>query len=142
MEKKSFKLKDKESKEAFINEETNLIESKINFLKKQLSIHVECQTINDLLSKIEKLIAGGKDSIKLSTIHRAKGLENETIFILDYDRLPLYRDIQKDWERKQENNLKYVAITRSNKYLYLVKSAIINKGEDDESLFDSLNDKW
>jgi DNA helicase II / ATP-dependent DNA helicase PcrA len=143
IEKKSFRYKDKDEKEAFINEETKLIEAKVEFIQKQLSIHTNSETINGLLRKIKLLISGGVDAIKFSTIHRAKGLENETVFILDYDTLPLYRDGQKDWEKVQENNLKYVALTRAQKNLFLVSSEpIIEIGEDDISLFDTIDDLW
>jgi superfamily I DNA/RNA helicase len=101
VEKKSFRFKDKEEKDEFVQAETKLIEAKIDFIQKQLSIHNETKTINGLLKKIEVLISGGDNAIKLSTIHRAKGLENDSVFILDYDTLPLYRDGQKDWEKVQ-----------------------------------------
>ncbi|MFN8308964.1 MAG: ATP-dependent helicase [Chitinophagales bacterium] len=142
VEKKSFRFKDKEEKDEFIQEETNLIEAKIEFIQKQLSIHTETKTINGLIKKIEILISGGDNAIKLSTIHRAKGLENDTVFILDYDTLPLYRDGQKDWEKVQENNLKYVALTRAKRNLYLVNSEPIVEIGNDISLFDTIDDIW
>jgi DNA helicase-2/ATP-dependent DNA helicase PcrA len=142
IEKKSFRFKDKDEKEKFVAEETNLIDAKIEFIQQQLSIHTETKTINGLLKKIEVLISGGDNSIKLSTIHRAKGLENDTVFILDYDTLPLYRDGQKGWEKIQENNLKYVALTRTRKNLFLVNSEPIGEVGNDISLFDTIDDIW
>ena len=142
IEKKSFHFKDKDEKEKFVAEETNLIDAKIEFIQQQLSIHTETKTINGLLKKIEVLISGGDNSIKLSTIHRAKGLENDTVFILDYDTLPLYRDGQKGWEKIQENNLKYVALTRTRKNLFLVNSEPIGEVGNDISLFDTIDDIW
>jgi superfamily I DNA/RNA helicase len=95
-----------------------------------------------VISQIEKLITGSKDAVKLSTIHRAKGLENETVFILDYNKLPLKKDDQKDWELTQERNLKYVGLTRTKKNLYLV-NAIKEEGDTEkESLFDTLGDDF
>jgi DNA helicase-2/ATP-dependent DNA helicase PcrA len=142
VEKKSFRFKDKEEKDEFVQEETKLIEAKIDFIQKQLSIHNETKTINGLLKKIEVLISGGDNAIKLSTIHRAKGLENDSVFILDYDTLPLYRDGQKDWEKVQEKNLKYVALTRTKKNLYLVNSEPMVEMGDNISLFDTIDDIW
>ena len=52
------------------------------------------------------------DSILLSTVHRAKGLEADRVFIYQNSLLlnnPLAR---KDWEIKTERNLLYVAYTR------------------------------
>lgn len=141
-EKKSQKFKSKQEKETFLKEERHLIEAKVDFIKKQLSINPGVQNINALLKRIEQLISGGKDAVKLSTIHRAKGLENETVFILDFDDLPLYRDGQKDWEKTQERNLKYVALTRTKKNLFLVNSEPLIEIDDGTSLFDALGDLW
>ncbi len=141
-EKKSQKIRSKQEKENFLIEERHLIEAKIDFIKKQLSINPGIQNINALLKRIEQLFSGGKDAVKLSTIHRAKGLENETVFILDFDVLPLYRDGQKDWERTQERNLKYVALTRTKKHLFLVNSEPLFEIDDGISLFDTLGDLW
>ncbi|MGB8190628.1 MAG: 3'-5' exonuclease, partial [Chitinophagaceae bacterium] len=140
--KRSNKLKDKESKEEFIREEGRLLNSKLEFIKKQLILQVGCRNISELLAKIEKLISGGENAVKLSTIHRAKGLENDSVFILDYNKLPFYRDGQKDWELKQERNLKYVALTRTRKNLYLVNSDDVLDVEEDGSLFDEMEDMW
>jgi hypothetical protein len=59
----------------------------------------------------------GDDAIKISTIHRAKGLENERVFILEYNKLPIKRILE--WENIQERNLHYVAVTRAVEELYL-----------------------
>jgi superfamily I DNA/RNA helicase len=55
----------------------------------------------------------------LSTIHKSKGLENETVHILCPELIPSKFAVQ-DWELKQEENLRYVAITRAkSKLIYL-----------------------
>jgi DNA helicase II / ATP-dependent DNA helicase PcrA len=74
----------------------------------------------------------------LSTIHRAKGLENERVFIIDYDKLPMYHLEQKEWEKVQEINLKYVAVTRAMKELFLVVTPTLEQLEQEGSLFDEL----
>lgn len=61
-----------------------------------------------------------KNAIQLSTIHKAKGLEADNVFILLPNKLPLTWKDQKEWEYQQEINLKYVAITRAKKNLYFV----------------------
>ena len=66
---------------------------------------------------------GQKDNgntISLSTVHRAKGLEADRVFILDPSSLPLKWRSMKPWQRDQEDNLKYVALTRSKEDLYFV----------------------
>ncbi len=58
----------------------------------------ECKTITDLLKRVKNYISAKDNAIKLSTIHRAKGLENERVFVLNYDALPYFRQNQKEWE--------------------------------------------
>ncbi|MDF5725900.1 MAG: UvrD-helicase domain-containing protein [Rhizonema sp. PD37] len=62
--------------------------------------------------------AGGK--VILSTIHKAKGDEALVVFILKSDKLPFYHPKQPPWQREQELNLVYVALTRAKHSLYLV----------------------
>lgn len=66
-----------------------------------------------------------REGITLSTVHKAKGLEAERVFILRPDLLPHPR-AEKDWQVAQERNLCYVAITRAMKELYWVR------GKDNE----------
>lgn len=141
LEKKVSRIGNPDEREYQFNLESSLIHSKVEFIQSQLSIHTDCQAIADLLKKIETLISGTDDAVKLSTIHRAKGLENEVIYILEYDRLPLTRDGQKDWEIKQELNLKYVALTRSKNVLYLVNSER-RPNKDHGSLFEDMEGLW
>jgi len=71
------------------------------------------------LEECSKLFSGR--GIPLSTIHRAKGLEAENVFILRPDLLP-HPKAKKDWEYEQEKNLEYVAITRAKRSLYYVRN--------------------
>src|SRR5579859_5985404 len=57
------------------------------------------------------------DGIVLSTIHKAKGLEANRVFIVRPDEIPL--GVAKGWMYQQEMNLKYIAITRAkNELIY------------------------
>lgn len=140
--KKAKKIIDPAVREEFISEEKRLLAAKLNFIRKQLVTHPQIRQIDRLLKKIEDLISEGGDAVRLSTIHRAKGLENDTVFILNYDKLPLYRDGQKEWEIRQENNLKYVALTRTKQTLYLVDAKKEPTLKDEGSLFDELKGIW
>jgi len=62
----------------------------------------------------------GKSPIRLSTIHRVKGLQNPRVFIIRPEKMPLVWKGQSPAEFRQENNLLYVAITRAQKELYYV----------------------
>jgi ATP-dependent exoDNAse (exonuclease V) beta subunit len=57
---------------------------------------------------------------------------------LNFNDLPHFKPSQKPWERRQEQNLKYVAITRAINELYLVKSEKIEDIKKESSLFDEL----
>lgn len=66
-----------------------------------------------------------REGVRLMTIHKSKGLENERVFIIetfnDKPLIPSRYAVTKD-QLKQERNLKFVAITRAKReliYLYL-----------------------
>jgi len=61
------------------------------------------------------------DSILLSSIHRAKGLEANRVFFLEPDSATCPHPMAKsDWQVKQEWNLRYVAMTRAINELYYI----------------------
>lgn len=70
------------------------------------------RTIDGLFS--DKALAG---AVKLSTVHRAKGLEADRVFWLNPDAQARAR---KDWQLAQEDNLCYVAVTRAKQELNLI----------------------
>ena len=90
-----------------------------------INMFIQCSgadTIPGLIIAIENLF-GDKavDAVILCTIHRSKGLEADRVFILDSWLLPS-KYAKKDWQRVQENNLIYIAITRAKKSLFYVES--------------------
>lgn len=94
-----------------------------------------------------------RDGVKLMTIHAAKGLEFEYVFItgLEQDLFPHTRDENlSPEEAEEERRLFYVALTRAKKKLYLTYAAVrtifgeqkINLpseflGDIDENLFET-----
>ncbi len=62
-----------------------------------------------------------EEKLILSTIHQAKGLEWEAVFILNVSagQFPSDRALNEDKGMEEERRLFYVAITRAKKYLYL-----------------------
>ena len=81
----------------------------------------QCKSIPDLLERIDLLFASqDEDGVVLSTIHRAKGMESKRVYIAEPERLPLVWDNQKDWQKQQEDNLLYVALSRSTDTLFLI----------------------
>lgn len=74
-------------------------------------------TIEDLKHNIEIIFTEKLSGIVLSTIHKAKGLEADRVFIIRPDQIPLPNS--KGWQYGQEKNLEYVAITRAkNELIY------------------------
>ncbi len=139
IQKNAKKIKDSAERKLYIINENKYLEQKLEFLHKKYELWKEdCDTINQIVKIIKDYISATSNAIKLSTIHRAKGLENDRVFILNYDELPFTRLNQKDWERTQELNLKYVAITRALKELFLIENKKIEVCESEESLFDNL----
>lgn len=82
------------------------------------------QSYSDLIDAIERLFASDRPSVLLSTVHRAKGLENKRVFILKPELMPFYRATM-EWQIQQELNLKYVAFTRAKETMFMVS------GDDD-----------
>jgi superfamily I DNA/RNA helicase len=75
------------------------------------------KNIEDLRLKIQSIFSDEIEGIILSTVHKAKGLEADRVFIVRPDLLPMTKNIRSQWEKQQENNLTYVAITRARKEL-------------------------
>lgn len=74
-------------------------------------------TSDELIEKIVSLFSNQKISgIELSTIHKAKGLESNNVFICCPSLLPS-KNAKEDWEIEQERNLEYVAYTRAKENL-------------------------
>lgn len=77
-------------------------------------------TTEELCNRIKTIFNNSNEGIVLSTIHKAKGLESDNIFIL-LPSLLKSKKTQKDWEKQIEENLIYVAYTRAKKTLNFIK---------------------
>ena len=104
-----------------------LLQDKVETLR---FIMNEVSTISELMNKIMMLFDDGQAGIVFSSVHRAKGLEANNVFILRPDLMPHPR-AKKDYEMEQEMNCLYVAITRSKDILFFVKGDEngVQKGE-------------
>lgn len=56
--------------------------------------------------------------VTLSTVHKAKGAEADTVYVVDLGAVPA--NVKKDWQLEQETNIAYVSVTRAKKKLVLV----------------------
>lgn len=70
------------------------------------------ELVENITEKLGQIFKDERDGILLSTIHRAKGLEADKVFIIHSELMPSPY-AKKEWEIKQENNLIYVARTRA-----------------------------
>lgn len=70
------------------------------------------QTANELRLRIQTVFGEDKLGICLSTIHKAKGLEADNVYIACRSLMPSMM-AEQEWELQQEDNLQYVAYTRT-----------------------------
>ena len=82
------------------------------------------RTVASLLAKIDLMFTDDTTTtnrVILATIHRVKGLEWPLVFILDRSLIPS-KYATLPWQRQQERNLLYVAITRAMQKLVYISS--------------------
>ena len=77
------------------------------------------RTVNGVLSRLEEVFRDRANVLTLSTVHKAKGLEWDRVFLLRPDLIPS-RWAKTPAAMQQEDNLLYVAYTRAKSELYLV----------------------
>jgi DNA helicase-2/ATP-dependent DNA helicase PcrA len=70
---------------------------------------------------VEAIFTEDKASVELSTVHRLKGAEAETVYVVKPGSLPLTWKNQQEWEYEQEQNIMYVARTRAKLRLRYVR---------------------
>lgn len=87
-----------------------------------LSARPEINSAQALCSELEALFADEGAAVWCSSIHRAKGLEADRVFVINSDKMELVFSGQQGWEKEQERNLKYVGLTRAKRALYLIPS--------------------
>ncbi len=67
---------------------------------------------------------GGRDKVMLMTIHSAKGLEFDNVFLIGMEDgiFPGSRSLDNDDDMEEERRLAYVAVTRAKKQLYVTSA--------------------
>lgn len=85
-------------------------------------IATEVGTTREMIAKIESLFSDddNRPGIRLSSIHRSKGLEAKRVFFLKHKQT-VRRDRMQPWEQEQEDNLEYVGRTRAIEELIYVR---------------------
>jgi len=82
----------------------------------------DAKTVQEVIDKINSIFSDeSKGGIRLSSIHKAKGLEAERVFLLQLKGASVPHPMAKSsWQRQQESHLLYVAITRARNELVYV----------------------
>lgn len=116
------------------NNRLNNIKEMVGIIK---LIGRHCTTVSQLLVSIETMFSDLDNSncVTLMTVHRSKGLENDRVFILAPEQLNDRWKAEKDWQKTQQRNLRYVAYSRAKKELYFIPLSIVkqqNNNDDDE----------
>ena len=109
------------------------IQNKLDMINALEILAEGIKTSEEIIEKIDEIFPkrDKKDGISLSTIHKAKGLEANNVFIA-CDSLMPSKSAKKDWEIRQEYNLMYVAYTRAKHILGFID-------EKDFEKFDTSN---
>lgn len=106
---------------------------KLNDQAQCLAVYMEGNTsvssTDELITGIRSLFADEGAAVWLSSIHRAKGLEADRVFILNSDKIELTWKGQMAWQAEQERNIHYVGLTRAKSTLYLVAQPGTPKAE-------------
>lgn len=110
-------------KEKYKKDWEERIENVEEFLKSLKDFHAKGYTLEDVLAEIALSSQEEEEgnSVKLMTIHAAKGLEFPVVFIprLEEGILPYHKSLEDLRELEEERRLFYVAITRAKDLLFM-----------------------
>lgn len=95
---------------------SSFIMEKYDTINTLLTLAEKCKTKTELINHITEIFQEQTKGVCLSTIHKAKGLEADNVYVLCKSSMPSKLAF-KDWEKIQEHNLMYVAYTRPKKLL-------------------------
>ena len=96
------------------------LEDRVACLEAIVEMGGPVSTMAELKSRIDSIFSDEKPAIWFSTVHRSKGLEEDRVFVMRPDLLPHPR-AKKTWQIVQEENLRYIAMTRARKELIFVE---------------------
>lgn len=95
------------------------------------------ESIEELNELVTRVFSDTANAVRFSTVHRAKGLEADRVMICPG---PLTLPAKQMWQRRQERNLRYVALTRARSELYLTADPDIEEQDVARGVDDSLPD--
>lgn len=118
---------------------TSRIMERYDSINSLLTLSEKVTTKSGLISRIQNVFKEESKGIMLSTIHKAKGLEADNVYILCRSSMPS-KLAHSDWEVQQEQNLIYVAITRPKNILGFISEKEIKPSGSLQDPIDILND--
>ncbi len=89
-----------------------------------LALCEDCTHTSQVRQKISSMFKdtdNGSSTITLSTVHKAKGREWARVFVLGWNEYMPSQWARQDWEKIQEHNIQYVAVTRTKRDLVLMR---------------------
>ncbi|MBE5822157.1 MAG: DNA helicase PcrA [Clostridiales bacterium] len=117
------------------NEKTVEAQGRIENLKEFLTVIIEFEsenadnTLSDFLENLALItdldnLNEGDNYVTMMTMHNAKGLEFDTVFVTGMEEglFPSYRSLGEENGVEEERRLCYVAMTRAKKELYLLSA--------------------
>lgn len=88
--------------------------------RRAVAMDQRIKTLDGLRKFIDRLYSEDvHGSVMLSSIHKAKGLEADRVFLVGPEKMP-HPMARSTWAIEQEFNLRYVALTRAKEALYFV----------------------
>lgn len=120
---KLHRYEDREVAKLMARDRTNQAEAVMDRVETIYALSEGCETIQELKDKTETIFSDKVEGVVGSSVHRAKGLEADTVFVIRPDLMP-HPLAKQAWEMQQERNLQYVACTRAkDRLVYAVKES-------------------
>jgi len=111
--------RDREVAKALAQDKGSLAQSVNDKVETILALSVDVDTVEQLIDKTRTIFDSATPTVVGSTVHRAKGLEADNVFIIRPELMP-HPMAKQAWEIQQEANCQYVAWTRAKKTLTFV----------------------
>lgn len=123
IEKKRQKVEEK-LRRKFPYYDLDKIPDYVAFLDKKKAVEFlagNSQSVEEIIEKAKKMFSDvtHENAVTLSSVHKAKGLESDRVFILEPQLLP-WPNVKNEEQTQQEKNVEYVAITRAKTHLEYV----------------------
>ena len=95
---------------------SSFIMEKYDAINALIILAEKCKDKEELIEHIKNVFKENSSGVCLSTVHKAKGLEAEKVYIICHSCMPSKLAVH-EWEKQQEQNVMYVAYTRAKTLL-------------------------